>query len=405
LDERVFDGVRVIELAQYVFVPGAGAILADHGAEVIKIETTGDGDPYRTLVVHDGRELPGVNLAMELNNHSKKSIAIDLKTEDGREILLRLIENADVFLTSLRPQALRGLRLEPDDLMARNPRLVYARGNGLGFKGPEAEKAGFDASAYWARGGFAHVLTRPDAKQPTRSRPALGDHTGSISMAMGIAAALFKRERTGKGTVVETSLLANAMWVLSGDITYTQAAAFDEHAYIQQEGRFPLMGTYKTADNRWIQLMLLAPDAFWPGLCELLDLGWCQNDPRFATGQARMENGTELTALIAEKIGAQDWAAWQPKFEAFNAPWELIRSVREVAADPQALANEMVYELQAHNGTTVKLVSGPVTFDGHAAPANPRHAPQHGEHTDPVLAGAGYDEAGIVDLRARGIVQ
>lgn len=402
---RIFEGVRIIELAQYVFVPGAAALLVDQGAEVIKIETTDGGDPYRSLKVHDGRELGDINLAMELNNHGKKSVAIDLKSEEGREVLLRLVEAADVFLTSLRPQALTKLRLDVDDLRARNPRIIYARGNGLGFKGEEAGKAGFDASAFWARGGFAHVLTRPDAASPVRSRPALGDHAGSVSMAMGIAGALFRRERTGEATVVETSLLANAMWILSGDITYSQAPAFDEHSYIRQEDRFPLMSAYKTRDNRWIQLMLLAPDAFWPGLCEMLEIMACVDDPRFATGQARMENGPALCAIIRQRIGTRDWAYWQPLFEAWNAPWELIRSVREVAADPQAAANGMVYDLAVEDGSRVQLVSGPVAYDGQAAPINPRHAPGYGEHTDGVLTAAGFDAAAIADMKARKVLQ
>lgn len=405
MTDEIFAGVRIIELAQYVFVPGASALLADQGAEVIKIETVDGGDPYRSLKVHDGRELGNINLAMELNNHGKKSIALDLKTDDGRELLLKLIETADVFLTSLRPQALRKLRLDVDDVRARNPRVIYARGNGLGFKGDEAEKAGFDSSAFWARGGFAHLLTRPDAMQPTRSRPALGDHAGSVALSMGIASALYHRERTGEAKVVETSLLANALWILSGDITYSQSDTFDEHAYLKQEGRFPLMSAYKTADNRWIQLMLLAPDAFWPGLCELLDIGWCLAEPRFADGQGRMENGPELSEIIRDRLASRTWEEWRPSFEAWNAPWELIRSVREVAADPQAEANGMVYKLAVEDGTEVQLVAGPVAFDGQAAPANPRHAPLYGEHTDEVLGSAGIDAATIAEMRARGVVR
>ena len=401
----IFEGVRIIELAQYVFVPGAAALLADQGAEVIKIETTDGGDPYRTLKVHDGREMGSINLAMELNNHNKKSVAIDLKADEGREILLRLVETADVFITSLRPQALRKLRLDVEDLRARNPRIIYARGNGLGFKGDEAEKAGFDASAFWARGGFAHVLTRPDASYPTRSRPALGDHAGSVALSGGIASALYHRERTGEAKVVETSLLANAMWILSGDITYSQAPAFDEHAYVSQEGRFPLMSAYRTRDARWVQLMLLAPDAFWPGLCEMLDILPCRDDPRFATGQARMENGPALTEILRERIASQDWAEWRPRFESWNAPWELIRSVREVAADPQAIANGMVYSLQVECGTEVQLVAGPIAFDGQAGPAAPRHAPGYGEHTDSVLAEVGMAPATIAELKARQVLR
>jgi len=169
--DGVFKGVRVVELAQYVFVPGAGVMLADEGAEVIKVEIPGTGDPYRTLKVGDGREVGAVNLAMEQNNRNKKSIALDLKTEEGREALLKLIETADVFLTSLRPQAITALRLDLADLRARNPGIIYVRGNGLGFRGAEAGKPGFDASAFWARGGAAMPSRRPASSRRGRARP------------------------------------------------------------------------------------------------------------------------------------------------------------------------------------------------------------------------------------------
>lgn len=219
----IFSGVRVVELAQYVFVPGGSVLLADQGAEVIKVETPGTGDPYRTLRIGDGRELGITNLAMEQNNRGKKSISLDLKTEPGREALLKLIETADVFITSLRPRAIRSLRLDVADLRARNPKIIYARGNGLGFKGAEADKPGFDASSFWARGGMCYAFTRPGA-QPTSPRPALGDHAGSMALAYGIAGALYKRAMTGEPSVVETSLLSTAVWMLSADITYSQSA-------------------------------------------------------------------------------------------------------------------------------------------------------------------------------------
>ncbi len=191
----VFAGVRVIELAQYVYVPGAGVMLADQGAEVIKIETI-DGDPYRTLQAGGNRNLGSINIAMEQNNRNKKSVALDLKSADGREALLRLVETADVFLTSLRPKAITALGLDVEDLRARNPKLIYVRGNGVGFRGPEADRPGYDASAFWARGGACHAFTRP-GEQPTSPRPAFGDHTGSLALAYGIAGALFRRAMTG----------------------------------------------------------------------------------------------------------------------------------------------------------------------------------------------------------------
>jgi crotonobetainyl-CoA:carnitine CoA-transferase CaiB-like acyl-CoA transferase len=209
----VFKGVRVIELAQFVFVPAASTILADLGAEVIKIEAV-TGDPYRTLRIADGRQTKSANLSMEQNNRGKKSLAIDLKQPEGIELLLKLIDTADIFLTSLRPGALERLALGPEQLRARNPRLIYVRGNGFGFRGPDADRPGYDASAFWARGGFAHVLT-PPGQSPTRPRPALGDHASAMNIAFGMAGALFNRERTGQGSLVDVSLLASAMWTLS----------------------------------------------------------------------------------------------------------------------------------------------------------------------------------------------
>src|SRR5258706_5625866 len=182
----VFSGVRVVELAQFVFVPAAGALLADQGAEVIHIETPGSGDPYRTLRIADGRSTKSANLSMEQNNRGKKSVGINLKSKAGREVFLRLIETADVFLTSLRPKAIDALGLGIEALRARNPGLIYVRGNGAGFEGKEANKAGYDASAFWPRGGFAHVLRPAAADAPLRPRPAFGDHASADSRRLAL---------------------------------------------------------------------------------------------------------------------------------------------------------------------------------------------------------------------------
>ena len=402
---RVFDGVRIVELAQYVFVPGAGALFANLGAEVIKVEATGSGDPYRSLVVSDGRESATANFAMELNNNSKSSISIDLKDPEGREILLKLIETADVFLTSLRPRALKSLGLDVEDLRKRNPKIIYARGNGVGFEGPESEKAGYDASAFWARGGFAHALSRPDGSPPVRSRPALGDHASSVGLALGIAAALFKRERTGEPSLVETSLLANALWLLSADVTYSQVETYRDQSPLD-DTRFPLMSSYQTKDGRWIQLMLLAPDRYWPEICAMLDLHNLVDDPRFANSAVRIENGLELTNRFREVIGARNWEGdLKLLFERWNAPWELINTIREVTRDPQVLANDMLYDLKMTEDVSIKLVSGPVRLDGRASPDAPRPAPSLGEHTDFWLEQIGHTQEEIAHLRASGVVQ
>lgn len=403
--QGAFSGVRVVELAQFVFVPAAGALLADQGAEVIHIEPPGTGDPYRTLKIADGRATKSANLSMELNNRGKKSVAIDLKTEAGREVFLKLIETADVFLTSLRPSAIERLGFGVEALRARNKRLIYVRGNGVGFRGAEADKAGFDASAFWARGGFAHVLNPAGAEAPLRPRPALGDHASSVAVAYGIAGALFKRAQSGEPSVVDISLLASAMWILSADVVLSQVQTPEQMSATHKPSRFPLTSAYKTKDGRFIQLMLLDPERYWVSLCELLGLPALVEDARFATVQARVENGAALIEAFSAAVAARDWAAWKPLFEAWDAPWELVKTMHEVAADPQAAANGYLFDVTVEDGTAVTLASGPVGFDGRSAPLEPRRAPLLGEHTDEVLQGLGLAAGVVADLRQRAVIQ
>ena len=402
---EVFAGVRVVELAQYVFVPAAGALLADQGAEVIHIEYVGRGDPYRTLKVADGRVTKSANLSMEQNNRGKKSIAIDLKTAAGREVFLRLIETADVFLTSLRPKAIDALGFGVEALRARNPKLIYVRGNGVGFQGKEINKAGYDASAFWARGGFALALRPPGVEAPLSPRPALGDHISATSVAYGVAGALFKRAQTGEPSVVDISLLANAIWALSADIVVSQTQTPLQMAVTSDQSRSPLRRAYKTRDDRFIQLMFLDPDRYWQPLCHRIGRPDLLEDPRFAEADARVENGAVLTAEIDAAIAGRDWADWKPVFEAWDAPWELVKTIYEVVEDPQTVANGYLFDVQVEDGTQVRLAAGPVGFDGHAAPANPRRAPLLGEDTDAILHGIGFEASELEQLRADAVIQ
>ena len=391
-----FAGVRVIELAQFVYVPGAGVMLADQGAEVIKIETI-EGDPYRTLRVGD-RNLGDINIAMEQNNRNKKSVALDLKTEAGREALLRLVETADVFLTSLRPKAIEALRLDVEDLRARNPKIIYARGNGTGFRGAEANRPGYDASAFWARGGACYAFTRP-GEQPASPRPAYGDHTGSMAIAWGIAGALYKRAMTGEPSVVENSLLSTACWVLSGDLTMTQLPGYETHP--PRAIRRPLTCSYATRDGRMVQLMILNPQPRWAALCRTLGLAEIIDDPRFATEEARNADPDALIALFQRQFAQRDFAEWRPLLESLDIPWELISSIRDVAADPQVHANAMMQKL-AVGERAIDIVAGPTAFDGEpiTGPASP--APALGAHTAELLAEVGYDAQAIATLRESG---
>jgi crotonobetainyl-CoA:carnitine CoA-transferase CaiB-like acyl-CoA transferase len=394
----MFAGVRVIELAQFVYVPGAGVLLGDQGAEVIKIETI-EGDPYRTLKAGGDRNLGNINIAMEQNNRNKKSVALDLKTEEGREALLKLVETADVFLTSLRPKAITALRLDVEDLRARNPKIIYARGNGSGFRGPEANRPGYDASAFWARGGACYAFTRP-GEQPTSPRPAFGDHTGSMAIAFGIASALFHRAQTGEATVVENSLLATAAWVLSGDLTLTQLPQYQTHPKVSL--RRPLTYSYAAKDGKLIQLMILNPQPRWAAFCKALGIESIENDPRFATDDVRNANGEALIPILQEVFAQRDFAEWEPLLEFLDIPWELISSIEDVTKDPQVHANGMMRKMRV-DGTDVSIVAGPAMWDGQQFSGEPVPAPQMGAHTAALLAEVGYSAEAIADMRARAV--
>lgn len=396
----VFSGVRVIELAQHVYVPGAAVLLADQGAEVIKIETI-EGDPYRTLQAGGNRNLGDINLSMEQNNRNKQSLALDLKTADGREALLRLVETADVFLTSLRPKAIRALRLDVDDVRARNPRIIYARGNGLGFRGEEADRPGFDASAFWARGGACFAFTRP-GEQPTSPRPAFGDHIGSLAIAYGLAAALFKRAMTGEPSVVENSLLATATWALSGDLSLSQLPGYQTHPAARPIS--PLKWSYTTRDGRMIQFMMLFPDPHWAPFARVVGIDELIDDPRFATEEARVANADALIGVIQAQFSKRDYAEWKGLLETIDAPWEPIASIHDLAHDPQVLVNGMIQPLQVRD-VAVNVVAGPTAFDGEQFAHPPRACPALGADTDSALALAGYSAEEVAELRRRGVAR
>jgi crotonobetainyl-CoA:carnitine CoA-transferase CaiB-like acyl-CoA transferase len=337
---------------------------------------------------------------MEQNNRSKKSVALDLKSAEGREALLRLVETADVFVTSLRPKAITALGLDVEDLRARNPRIIYARGNGVGFKGAEANRPGYDASAFWARGGACFAFTRP-GEQPTSPRPAYGDHTGSIAIAYGIAGALFKRAMTGEPSLVENSLLSTACWVLSGDLTMTQMPGYQTHP--ARQIRRPLTFTYAARDGKFIQLMMLNPQPRWQAFCGVLGLEAIADDPRFATDDARNANADELIDLLQRRFATRDFAEWEPLLEAIDIPWEQIRSIHDVAADPQVAANGMMQRLSVGN-QAVAIVAGPTAFDGEAIHGTAQASPTLGAHTEALLREVGYGEAELADMRARAVL-
>jgi len=399
----ILSGVRIVELAQWVFVPSAGALLADLGADVIKVEHPRQGDPARGLrTMGFGGGGSGPNLAVEQNNRGKRSVGIDVKQEAGRELLLRLVAGADVFVTSLRPAALERLALGVEALRARNPRLIYARGHGLGVRGPDANRQSYDMSAFWSRGGVAHSLTPPDAERAVGQRPGFGDHTSAMNLAFGIAAALFRRERSGEPSVVDVSLLGTAMWVMSSDVVYSANPDYDPHAAFRAAALNPLTGTYRTRDGRFLALVMLQADRYWADFCRHLGRPEWTLDPRYADAAARRENAAACARDLAAVFATRTLAEWKDQLAGLDAAWEPQQSVRELREDPQARANGYLTEVEGGGGERYELVSNPCQFDGNVPELGP--APECGAHTEEVLLelGLGWDEFGA--LRSSGVL-
>jgi crotonobetainyl-CoA:carnitine CoA-transferase CaiB-like acyl-CoA transferase len=389
----VLSGVRVIEVAQWWFVPAAGAVLADWGADVIKVEHPVSGDPQRGLVTSGLiPQTGGVNFMVEQPNRGKRSVGIDLGHPRGRALLDRLVAGADVFLTNFLPAARRRLGLEPDDIRRANPRIIYVRGHGQGAHGPEAERGGYDAASFWCRGGIAQALTPPGAAAPVMQRAAFGDSIGGMTLAGGVAAALFRRERTGEPSVVDVSLLGTAMWVMAPDVVASKLLGIDLPSGDRTQPPNPIVNSYRTRDGRWLFLNMLQPDRYWPDLCRCIGRDDLIADPRFADGRARFEHRAECVRVLDEVFATRTLAEWRTALADAEGVWAPLQTARELPDDAQARANGYLAELTAPGGTSFSLVASPVQFDEAAPPLRP--APELGQHTEEVLLdlGVGWDE-------------
>ncbi len=401
------DGITVVEVASWMFIPSAGAALVDQGATVLKIENPDGGDPQRGLVssglLPGGDE--GVNFMMEQPNHGKKSVAIDISHPDGRATLLKLVETADVFLTNYLPQVRRKLRIDTEDIRAANPDIIIARGSGQGTKGPDAEKAGYDGTSYWGRSGMAAVMPeKPDGFPMSQAAPAFGDVMGGLAVAGAIGAALFKRERTGETSTVDVSLMATAMWQNSPLMVASKLFGFDKIPTGGDRRQVPNPGVnnYKTADDRFIGLILLQADKFWTELVTILGKPEMATDDRFVDSAARAANSIECVTLLDEAFASQPLAHWREALDGFSGAWTAYQTLGEVYEDPQVIANGYLPSMTAANGQEVQLVASPAQFN-ETAPTMTR-CPGHGEHTDDVLLAAGYDMDAILELKISGAI-
>jgi crotonobetainyl-CoA:carnitine CoA-transferase CaiB-like acyl-CoA transferase len=397
-------GVRVVEVASHVFVPMAGALLAEWGADVVKVEHPTTGDPYRGLVTAGLHTLhDGVDPFFQAANRGKRSVGIDLATPDGRALLGRLVAGADVFTTNLRPAARRRLAIEVADVRADNPSVVYASGSAFGRRGPDAEQGGYDAGAYWARSGMQHLFTAPDDPWPAPTRPAFGDVAAALGLAAAVTTALYRRSVTGEATVVDSSLLAAGLWQVQNDVVNARIGD-DTHARRpEREATWnPLMLPYRTADGRFVALTTLAPDRHWPSLCALIGRPELADDPRFADLEVRRRNARACLAELEAAFAGRTLAEWRPVLDRYAGEWTVVQQPADVHDDPQVRANGYVAAVDTGRGSTLPMVTAPVQFDGE--PGAPTRAPETGEHTEEVLLDLGVSWDDIAALKDRAVI-
>ncbi|MAI81065.1 MAG: CoA transferase [Deltaproteobacteria bacterium] len=395
------EGVRVIELGVWVAGPAAGCILADWGADVVKVEPPGLGDPARSFSKMLGADLP-FNPPFEMDNRNKRSLVLDLTSAEGREIADALFEKADVFVTNIRRQALSRLGLDPESLCKRFPRLIYSEITGYGREGPDANRAAYDIAAFWARSGVAASLTQPDG-QPPFQRGGMGDHNTGLAAAGSISAALFAREKTGSGQLVSTSLLREGMYTMSFDMALTLRYGVDVQVANRKAMGNPCINSYQDSEGNWFWIVGLEADRHWPPLARLVGHPEWVEDERFSSIQSRQQNASTLIALLDEIFATKTLAEWTPIFEAEPEMfWSPVQTIADVIQDEQAHAAGGFVEIPDGEGTTI-LPATPVDF--HGTPIEHRNmAPEAGQDSEAILGEIGLSGEQIKSLREKGVL-
>jgi crotonobetainyl-CoA:carnitine CoA-transferase CaiB-like acyl-CoA transferase len=400
---KPLQGIRVIDVTMWAFCPSAAAILASWGADVVHVENPASPDPMRVFM--GGSVEPGhAHWLFKHYNRGKRSVAINLAAAEGQEVLHALVAEADVFVTSFLERTRKKLRFDVDDLRAVNPRLIYAKGSGAGPLGPEAHRGGYDGATWWNRGSLAATAMSVTGTEWPPGMIGHGDGMSGLVFAGGIAAALLGRERTGEAAVVDSSLLGTAMWFNAPAITSSQFAP-DQRLFQSQPSRSALhwtSSTYQTADGRFVMLSMLGDHQNeWVDFCQHIGRADLAADPRFATAADRAASNAALLGILSEVFATRTYAEWGRILLTLRGVWAPVQTAGEMHDDPQAVANGMVTDVDYAAGT-LSLVSPPVMFD--SEPARATRAPEFGEHTDAVLAAAGYQAEAITKLREAGVI-
>lgn len=402
---RPLEGIKVVEVAMWAFVPACGAALSDLGAEVIKIEAP-VGDPIRQLTINGVKPgTGGFSFMWEIFNRGKRSLALDLNAPGAIDVLHRLLDDADVFLTNLLPPTRRKLKVDIDDLMSRHPKLIYALGSGQGTHGPDAEKGGFDSISYWARTGIASAVTPDDMSHPVAMPGgAFGDAPSGAILAGAISAALYRRAMTGEPSVVDTSLFATGMYAMQPGIVGTTFTGTDELRMPPRTAAMnPLVNSYRTSDGRIIALCMLQAQRYWPGFCKAAGRPDLVDHPLYGTDEGRYANIAECIAELDALFASHTLAEWKDILHSQDGQWDIVQKAAEVRDDVAAIANGYIQDVDYGDGRSIKMVATPMQFDRQPLIARP--APALGADSDEVLGEAGYTPEQILDLRIAGVLE
>lgn len=404
---QVMKGVRILEVAQFTFVPAAGAVLADWGADVIKIEHPKRGDTQRGFINMGGIAVEkDRNPLVEHPNRGKRSVGIDLSTEEGQAVLYEIAKTADVFLTNYLPSVRQKNKFDIEHIRAVNPNIIYARGSAYGDKGPERDVGGFDGTAFWSRSGVGYSMSPAELEGPlSQGIMAFGDSIGGMTIAGGISGALFHRERTGEAVELDVSLLSTAWWASGANIAQVLETGKTTRNAMPTSGgsaRNPLMGNFRTSDGGTINLCMVSPTGLIRDAFEHFGIPEAADDPRFADVYKLIENAGAASDLIVKAIGSKPFAYWRQHLKTMKGQWAPIQSLQDLTTDEQALANDMLVELEGDDGKPFKVVRGPVQFNHE--PLKTTRAPQASEHTEVFLMEIGLEWDRIESLKAKGAI-
>jgi crotonobetainyl-CoA:carnitine CoA-transferase CaiB-like acyl-CoA transferase len=402
----VMKGIRVLEVAEHAFVPSASAVLADWGADVVKIEHAVRGDAMRGLGRTGVMDLSkGVHVLNEHSNRGKRSLGLDLGNPQGLEVLYALARRSDVFLTNKLPRTLARLRIDVEDIRAQNPDIIYVRGTSFGVRGPDRDRGGYDMTSFWCRAGSAASVS--PAELPgvlPQPGPAYGDSMGGMTIAGGIAAALLKRERTGEPSVVDVSLLSTGAWAMSAGIALSMQMKRPWGTPMPGgTGSFnPLVGVYETSDGRYVCLVMLQAARYWKDFCEHIERPELASDARFDSVEKLGANASEAVTILQQVFRTRSLAEWSERFQTLEGQWAPVQNTLEVTEDEQVRANGYVVRTATKGGTEFELVASPVQFDEEVTAT--RRAPEFNEHGDEILQELGFGMDRILELKAAGAV-